>query len=59
VPNGDQIIGNGFGDIVINGTDAQEAFDRAAADLEAEAAPVREQIAELEGGAAARSTRRR
>jgi sn-glycerol 3-phosphate transport system substrate-binding protein len=49
IPNGDQIIGTGFGEIVVNGTDPQAAFDAAAGQLATEAQPVIEQIRALEG----------
>ena len=40
IPNGDQIIGGGMEKILINGQDAQSAFDEVAQTLEEEAQPV-------------------
>lgn len=51
IPSGDQIIGNGFGEIVVNGTEPQAAFDAVAGLLTEAAQPVIEQIRTLEGAA--------
>lgn len=51
IPSGDQIIGTGFGEIVVNGTDPQAAFDAVATQLTEAAAPVIEQIRALESAA--------
>ena len=49
IPGGDQIIGQGIAEIVVNQTDPQAAFDAVAASLTTEAAPVIEQVIALEG----------
>ena len=49
IPGGDQIIGQGIAEIVVNQTDPQAAFDAVAANLTTEAAPVIEQVIALEG----------
>ena len=49
IPGGDQIIGQGISEIVVNQTDPQKAFDAVAATLTTEAAPVIEQVIALEG----------
>jgi len=49
IPNGDQIIGGGLERIMINQEDTQSVFDEVAAELEDEAQPVLEQLAEIEG----------
>jgi sn-glycerol 3-phosphate transport system substrate-binding protein len=49
IPNGDQIIGRAWEQILVNGTEAQAAFDEAAEVLEEEKQPVLEAIAAIEG----------
>ena len=49
IPNGDQIIGRAWEQILVNGTEAQQAFDEAAEVLEEEKQPVLEAIAAIEG----------
>ena len=49
IPGGDQIIGQGISEIVVNQTDPQSAFDAVAASLKQEAGPVIEQVIALEG----------
>lgn len=47
IPNGDQIIGKGLEQILINNQDAQSAFDEVAATLKEEAQPVIEALQAL------------
>ncbi len=49
IPNGDQIIGTALEQIMIEQDDAQAVFDNTAFELEDEAQPVLEQLAELQG----------
>lgn len=49
IPGGDQIIGGGLERILINGEDAQSAFDDVAQTLTEEAEPILEQLAERRG----------
>jgi sn-glycerol 3-phosphate transport system substrate-binding protein len=49
IPGGDQIIGGGLEEILINGTDAQTAFDDVAATLTEEAQAVIEALEERRG----------
>jgi sn-glycerol 3-phosphate transport system substrate-binding protein len=49
IPNGDQILGRGWEQILVNNVPAQEAFDEVAQILNEEKAPVLEAIAALEG----------
>jgi sn-glycerol 3-phosphate transport system substrate-binding protein len=49
IPNGDQIIGKGLEEIVINRKDAKEAFGPVAATLKADAKPITEQLKKVEG----------
>jgi sn-glycerol 3-phosphate transport system substrate-binding protein len=49
IPGGDQIIGGGLEEILINGSDAQSAFDDVAATLTEEAQAVIEALAERRG----------
>jgi sn-glycerol 3-phosphate transport system substrate-binding protein len=49
VPNGDQIIGRGWEQILVNNVPAADAFADVAATLEEEAQPVVEAIAAIEG----------
>ncbi|HEV2527476.1 MAG TPA: ABC transporter substrate-binding protein [Thermomicrobiales bacterium] len=49
IPGGDQIIGQGIAEIVVNQTDPAEAFAAVAERLTAEAQPVIEQVMALEG----------
>jgi len=49
IPNGDQIIGTALERIMIDQVDAQGVFDDIAMELEEEAQPVLEQLAELAG----------
>ena len=48
-PNGDQIIGGGLERIMIEQQDTQSVFDDIALELEDEAQPVLEQLAEIGG----------
>jgi sn-glycerol 3-phosphate transport system substrate-binding protein len=49
IPNGDQIIGRAWEQILVNNTPAQQAFDEAAGVLEEEKMPVLEAIEAIEG----------
>jgi sn-glycerol 3-phosphate transport system substrate-binding protein len=49
VPGGDQIIGRGIEQILVNGEDPQVAFEAVRAELEPEAQAVREQVIAREG----------
>jgi sn-glycerol 3-phosphate transport system substrate-binding protein len=49
VPGGDQIIGKGLERIVINQEEVESVFKDVKAELEEEAAPIKEQVAEVEG----------
>jgi sn-glycerol 3-phosphate transport system substrate-binding protein len=49
IPNGDQLIGTALERIMIDQDDAQAVFDDIALELEDEAQPVLEQLAELQG----------
>ena len=49
IPGGDQIIGQGIAEIVVNQTDPAEAFAAVAENLRAEAGTVIDQVIALEG----------
>ena len=49
IPGGDQIIGGGLEEILINGGEVQTAFDDVAAELTEEAGPVLEALEERRG----------
>jgi sn-glycerol 3-phosphate transport system substrate-binding protein len=49
IPNGDQIIGRGWEQILVNNVPAQDAFDEVKQTLDEEKAPVLEQIQAIEG----------
>lgn len=49
IPNGDQILGRGWEQILVNNVPAQEAWDEVKQILDEEKEPVLEQIKELEG----------
>jgi sn-glycerol 3-phosphate transport system substrate-binding protein len=49
IPNGDQIIGKGLEEIVINRKDAREAFAPVANTLRTEARPILDQVRRVEG----------
>jgi sn-glycerol 3-phosphate transport system substrate-binding protein len=49
IPNGDQIIGRAWEQILVNNTPAQDAFNEAAEILEEEKVPVLEAIEAIEG----------
>jgi sn-glycerol 3-phosphate transport system substrate-binding protein len=49
IPNGDQIIGRGWEEILVNNRPAAEVFSEVAATLEEEKQPVLDALAEIEG----------
>ena len=49
IPNGDQILGRGWEQVLVNNTPAQDAFNAVKDELDQEKEPVLEQIKELEG----------
>jgi len=49
IPNGDQILGRGWEQILVNNVPAQEAFDEVKQTLDEEKVPVLETLKELEG----------
>jgi sn-glycerol 3-phosphate transport system substrate-binding protein len=49
IPNGDQIIGKGLEEIVINRKDAKDAFGPVAATLRTDAKPITDQLKKIEG----------
>jgi len=49
IPNGDQIIGKGLEEIVINRKEAKDAFAPVASTLKAEARPIQDQVKRVEG----------
>ncbi len=49
IPNGDQILGRGWEQILVNNTPAQDAWDEVKQTLDEEKEPVLEAIAQLEG----------
>jgi sn-glycerol 3-phosphate transport system substrate-binding protein len=49
IPNGDQIIGRGWEQILVNNVPAQDAFDDVKQTLDEEKAPVLEQLKAIEG----------
>lgn len=49
IPNGDQILGRGWEQVLVKGVAVQDAFDEVKSELDQEKEPVLEQIADLEG----------
>jgi sn-glycerol 3-phosphate transport system substrate-binding protein len=49
IPGGDEIIGRGWENVLVNNTPAQDAFNEVKSNLDAAKAPILEQIAAIEG----------